>query len=525
MYNLATASSKFFCSAILLLFIGCASLPGNENRSESFALTDTQNTPIGQSLGQQRRKAKTPEDHSGLFPIGNGVDALVARVALSRLAEKSLDVQYYLYHSDVSGTLLTNELVTAAERGVRVRLLLDDMDMSGKDNILAQLNSHPNIQIRIFNPFVRGKSRTGQFLYRFGSVTRRMHNKAIIADNQIAIIGGRNIGDEYFGANPDLAFGDLDVAVTYPGANDISTAFDLYWNSKLSYPVENLIDHTASEEELLHGIEKLKAFVEAQQNTKYANALRNSNMVQNTKAGKIDYFWGKTEILYDNPLKISSDRDKTEYHLAPQLSPHISSVKDELIIVSPYFVPGKQGVKFLTNLKQKGVSVRILTNSLSSNDVPIVHSGYAKYRKALLKAGIELYEMNRSMLGNKAEQEKKRKLYHGSGSKTSLHAKYFILDRKASFIGSLNLDPRSVVENTEIGAVIASPALAESLAKNFDENIHRLAFKLDLDEDNNIIWEYSMEGEVSVFHEEPHTSWWERFSTMMMRVLPAESQL
>ncbi len=390
-------------------------------------------------------------------------------MALVWAAENSLDLQYYLYHDDTSGGLLTVELWRAAERGVRIRLLVDDMDMSGRDKPLATLNAHPNIQIRIFNPFIRGKARAGQYLSRFGSVTRRMHNKALIADNQLAIIGGRNIGDEYFDANPNLAFGDLDVALTPPAAHEVSEQFDLYWNSELSYPVENLIKRKANKEDLAATENKIRKFYQQHLTTEYMQRLNNSDLVERVREGRNHYFWAVTEMLYDQPEKISSGRDQTEFHLAPKLAPHLHAVTDELIVISPYFVPGKEGVAFFEALEKRGVHVRILTNSLSSNDVPIVHSGYSKYRKQLLKAGIELYEIDKNALGSEFETNRDNARREGiAGSKASLHAKFFILDRQETFIGSLNLDPRSFLENTEIGAIIDSPQLAQMLADNFD---------------------------------------------------------
>lgn len=509
----------------LLTLCACSSLPGNENRTPSYALTHTETSTLAKSIQAKREEDGIAASASGMILLTEGVDAFIARAAIARMAEQSLDVQYYLFHSDICGTLLTHELVMAADRGVRVRVLLDDMDTSGKDETLARINAHPNMEMRVFNPFIRGKSRTGQFVSRFGSVTRRMHNKAMIADNQIAIIGGRNIGDEYFGANPEVAFGDLDVTVSTPGAQKVSTAFDLYWNSELSYPVELLVDHQPTEQELEQALQELSEFVQEQEHSPYAEALRNSPIIETARKGKTPYHWGDVAILYDHPLKISSSRDKTKYHLTPQLGPYINNVKSELIVISPYFVPGKEGVAFFSDLQKKGVHVRILTNSLASNDVPIVHSGYAKYRKALLKAGIELYELDRSLFSIEDITKKRSKFSLGSsGSKASLHAKYFVMDRESAFIGSLNLDPRSVVENTEIGAVIESPDLANQLAQDFDTHIRQIAFKLKL-VGNDLVWERKSAQETKIFYKEPHTSWWDRFTVGLMRLLPAESQL
>ncbi len=504
----------------------CASLPDNDHLTPSYAIADTGETTWAKGIEVRRKSDGIDSAMSGMLLLGDGVDAFVARVALARLAEQSLDVQYYLYHSDLSGRLLTAELWKAAERGVRVRVLLDDMDMGGKDRDLAILDAHENIEIRLFNPFIRGKSRASQLITRFGSVTRRAHNKAMIADNAVAIVGGRNVGDEYFGASADLAFGDLDVAITSPAAQEVSGAFDLYWNSALAYPVKGLVKAQPSAAELRSVESRIQEFYEANKDAEYITRLEHSEILQRARDGTTRYYWGKVTILYDNPEKISSDRERTEFHLAPKLIPFIDAAEKELLVISPYFVPGKAGVEFFAALERRGVNVKVVTNSLMSNDVPIVHAGYAKYRKELLENGIELYELDKEALGDSYQREKSRKTREGlTGSKASLHAKYFVVDRKSAFIGSLNLDPRSFIENTEIGAVISSARLAGELADHFDKRIRDIAFEVKLF-DGDLSWDrYLTDGTVRHFDKEPHSSWWDRFSVGFMKLLPAESQL
>lgn len=516
---------NIFMVAILFLS-ACASLPENNQQTPSYAISASTDTSWARGIESRRERQGIDESKSGMLLLQSGVDAFVARLALARLAERTLDVQYYLYHSDLSGGLLTAELWKAAERGVRVRVLLDDMDMAGKDHDLAILDAHKNIEIRLFNPFTRGKARAGQYVTRFGSVTRRAHNKAMIADNAIGIVGGRNIGDEYFGANANMAFGDLDVALTNPAASEVSQAFDLYWNSALAYPVTTLIKEQATDAELAAVEDRVKKFYESHKDAEYITRLNNSELLKSARNGTTQYHWGKATVLYDQPEKISSDREHTEYHLAPKLVPFISSAQKELLVISPYFVPGKKGVEFFAALKQRGVQVKIVTNSLMSNDVPIVHAGYAKYRKQLLKSGVEIFELDKTALGDSYKRKKNRKTREGiSGSKASLHAKYFIVDRESAFIGSLNLDPRSVVENTEIGVVISSQSLASELAVHFDNRIRDIAFVLKLD-DGDVSWErYLSDGSVRKFDKEPYSTWWDRFSVGFMKLLPGESQL
>jgi putative cardiolipin synthase len=353
-----------------------------------LAYTDTVDTTFGK--GAATLAAAHP-DQSGFHLLGNGLDAFVARAVLAHYAERSIDVQYYLYHNDLVGRLFTHLLLKTADRGVRVRLLVDDMDLADRDLGAAAMDSHPNIEVRIFNPFSRNIGRLTQFVTRMGSVTRRMHNKSFTVDNQVAILGGRNIGDEYFDADPDLAFADLDVMAIGPVVKQVSSAFDLYWNSELAYPAAVLRGKpvTRKEYETLRG--QLNVFVAQQAYSAYLAALRHSNLAKKIREKTVTYDWGADNVLYDRPEKILQDTDQKETHLSTQINPLFKGVQKELIIFSRYFVPGKSGTKGLVELAQRGVSVRILTNSLASNDVGIVHSGYAKYRKTLLRGGVELY--------------------------------------------------------------------------------------------------------------------------------------
>ncbi|SES82167.1 phospholipase D family protein [Thalassotalea agarivorans] len=526
--NNATISllKKLQASILLLLVTGCASLPSNDQQIESYAISPTQTSVLEERAEKGRKRDNQTQSSTGILPLAEGIDAFVARAALARLAQHSLDVQYYLFHSDLTGNLLTAEFWRAAERGVRVRILLDDMDMAGRDKTLAILNAHDNIEIRIFNPFIRGKSRAGQYITRFGSVTRRAHNKAFIADNQFAIVGGRNIGDEYFGANPNLAFGDLDVMVTQPSTGEVSSAFDLYWNSPLAYPVETLIKHQTSEEELASVETYIDTFYQENKDNKYIESLQQSKLLSASYQQGEDYFWGDTEVLYDLPDKISEDRENTAFHLAPKLGPYFLNAKDHLLVVSPYFVPGKSGVEFFQSLQEKGVKVSILTNSLMSNDVPIVHVGYARYREELIEAGVQLYELDPKALGLDFKRQKSGKNREGiKGSKSSLHAKYFVIDDQFTFIGSLNLDPRSVIENTEIGVVVDNEQLGSRLTQQFNAQIKHVAFKVTL-EKGDLLWTrtYS-DGSSKTFDQEPYSSWWDRLSIFFMSLLPVESQI
>ena len=515
-----------FKHVIYCLFIyqltACASLPENTS-IKNYSLPQPEDSELVNEILKQHQKIYLQDDEIRILLLDDGIDAFVARLSLINAAESSIDLQYYLYHSDLSGALLTSALWRAAERGVRIRLLVDDMDLDGKDYDIARLSAHPNFAVRIFNPFIRGKGRTSQYVTQLGSITRRMHNKSFTVDHSLSILGGRNIGDEYFGANPDVAFGDLDVLISGAAVDQVAESFDLYWNNQLSYPVELLIDYEATEVSLTEVSQEVEAFLIDNQNLPFIKLLQNNQLVELVKANQIKQYSGQAIIMYDDPLKIIKARDKKQYHLAPKLAPYMQSIEHELVIISPYFVPGVEGIEFFETLIARDITVKILTNSLKSNDVSIVHAGYSKYRKKLLKMGVQLYEMDSELLLNKDANEKKIKNKMGA-SKASLHAKYFVLDRHYAFIGSLNLDPRSFNENTEIGVIVDSDELATYLAESFDENINKIAFKLLLI-DNDIVWEKTRNNKKTTFHQEPYSSWWDRFSNGFMSILPVESEL
>lgn len=512
------------CFGVLILICcsGCATLPKNFERPISHTITDIQDTVLGKILAAER--AAHP-GQSGFHLLGNGLDAFVARVVLADLAERGLDVQYYLYHDDLVGRLFTYQLVKAADRGVRVRLLVDDIDLDGRDLVLTVLDFHPNIEVRIFNPFSRRVGRTFQFVTRLGSVTRRMHSKSFTADSQTTIVGGRNIGNEYFEADPELAFVDLDVLAVGPVAQKVSAQFDLYWNSELAYPATVLRGVAATPEEIQGKKQRLSEFVAGQEHGEYLEALRHSPLTKSLPNNQVPFYWGEAEVLYDQPEKILSGTDQTHLHLSSGLEPYWQNVEKELIIFSPYFVPGKSGTAFLAELARRGVRVRILTNSLASNDVGIVHAGYAKYRKDLLAAGVELYEMNQKL----TRAQRKAKKGKGGSSKASLHAKSFVFDRQKVFIGSLNLDPRAVVHNTEIGMMLKQEEMAAGMSDWFDQNIDKVAFRLELAEqtngDSRILWHGMADGKQKTFDTDPYTGFWRRFGIGFLGLLPIESQL
>ncbi|MGB2929048.1 MAG: phospholipase D family protein, partial [Desulfobacterales bacterium] len=465
-------------------------------------------------------------DQSGFLLLGNGLDAFVARALLAQGAERSIDSQYYMIHKDTVGWLFIDQLYKAADRGVRVRLLLDDIDQGGRDFGTAVFDSHPNVEVRVFNPFGRNTGRTLQFVTGFGKQTRRGHNKSFTVDSQITILGGRNIGDEYFEADPELAFVDLDVLAAGPVARSVSASFDQYWNSELSYPISVLIEKLPTPQEIEQLKNEFDDFIKKQADTEYMRHLRNSNLANRFRQDRLVYHWGVGHVIADDPQKLTHDTGDTQYHLSEQLKPYLADIENELIIFSPYFVPGKSGLAFFKGLREKGVRVKILTNSLSSTDVALVHAGYSRYRKDLLRMGVELYEMNKNL----TKKDRKEMKEGGVGrSKASLHAKSFIFDRKMVFIVSFNLDAQSRIQNTEIGVVFESADIANSMAEGFDQKINQVAFRLELKTYENgsetIFWHGLVDGEQRVLKVDPYTGFWKRFGIGFMRVLPIESLL
>lgn len=510
---------------LLVLLLGltaCAGLPEAPPRPASYALADTHDTVLARSI-EPRRQAHPDQD--GFILLDDGLDAFVARAVLAEYAGRSIDVQYYLYHNDEVGSLFTALLVQAADRGVRVRILVDDMDMGGREDAIIALDDHPNIEIRLFNPFNRHTPRWAQFLFGLGTVTRRMHNKSFIVDNVAAVLGGRNIGDEYFDARPDLAFTDLDVLTIGPVVHAVSDAFDRYWNSPHAWPVRAVIAARPDAETVAALRRNLETRIESAAASEYIRALEQSPLAERIRQDRVRYVWGHARVVVDDPEKIAADRSAGELHLSTRLEPLFEDLHHELLIVSPYFVPGREGVAFFRKLVAKGIRVRILTNSLASNDVGIVHAGYARYRMDLLRAGVELYELDQTP--NPASGHKPGSLT--GSSRASLHAKTFLLDRHTAFIGSLNIDPRSFYENTEIGVVIESPQLGEAMARRFEADVRQRAFRLErfVNADGNEIlrWHGIENGKPVVYEREPHTGFWQRFAIGLLMMLPIESQL
>ncbi|QOW20838.1 phospholipase D family protein [Lysobacter ciconiae] len=491
-----------------------ARLPSLDGRSQSTRLVDTADTLLGRGI---QPFARAHPGVSGVLPLARGDDAFAARVALAEGAQRSLDVQYYIWRGDMSGTLLLEALHRAADRGVRVRLLLDDNNTAGLDPLLATLDTHPLIEVRLFNPFPHRNWRWLDYLTDFARLNRRMHNKSFTADNQATIMGGRNVGDEYFDAGDGVLFVDLDLLAVGPIVDEVSLDFDLYWASGSSYPLHGIVP--AAPPGALEALATAASVVERDPAARaYLRALDDSPYLQALASGDLGLEWVPVELLSDDPAK-GLGLAARESLLSERLQQVIGVSDAELQIVSPYFVPTAFGVEYLAGLAREGVKVTVLTNSLAATDVTAVHAGYAKRRKPLLDAGITLYEMKPETADVPAVR---RKLTGSSAS--SLHAKVFAADRRRAFIGSFNFDPRSANLNTEMGLVVESTAIASGIANRFEELVPDSAWLVRRGPDGKLEWveRGELPGEEHALQQEPGNGFWLNTAVRVMEALPIE---
>lgn len=513
-----------FTHAVVGLFVlaatlqGCA-LPQLSERSSTTALGEqiANNTSLGKALVPrvQQHKGK-----AGIYPIQDPKEAFASRVVLTRAAERTIDIQSYLWHNDTTGTLLLNELYSAAERGVRVRLLLDDNGITGLDNQLNRIDRHPNIEVRLFNPFVIRNPKWLGYLIDFPRANRRMHNKSFTVDNVVTVSGGRNIGDEYFGATEVTLFNDLDMLCVGAVVNDVSRDFDAYWRSNSSYPANKILLPTDPsileklDQELLSPEQAVRA-------DDYTRQVSESPFIQNFINGTLPLQWTTVRMVSDDPAKGLDDASREDY-LVTELRDFIGEPKFGLSVVSPYFVPSDNGVEFFSRLAKAGVNVQVLTNSLEATDVAAVHSGYAKTRQELLEAGVKLFELKGTPSVAKPKRAKRNLMLGNSGS--SLHTKTFSVDGTRVFVGSFNFDPRSVNLNTEMGFLIDSPSLATQIDLAF-QALPATAYEVRLDEKDSLVWMERQGGKEIVHNLEPKTTVWRKAVVFFYSLLPINDLL
>ncbi|MGO8974221.1 MAG: phospholipase D family protein [Steroidobacteraceae bacterium] len=509
---------------------GCAGLPpgADHPRVASAALADPKETKLGRQFADS---AEAHDAMSGFRILPVGVDGFLTRVQMIEAAERTLDLQYFIFRGDETGHLITEALVRAAARGVRVRVLVDDGDTRAGDERLLALDGQPSIEIRVFNPFAyRGHvelRRAMEFLFNGRRLNYRMHNKLMVLDNAVALIGGRNIGNQYFQMDPESQFADDDVFTAGPVVQQLSARFDEYWNSPLSIPAAALGAGTHSASAAAAPAKPLRGL--DSKGIDYVAMLKSDEPYAGMISGRLPLVWANSRVVCDSPDKKDVENGARPGRLmAPQVSQAAALVQTELLIVTPYYLPAKHEIQLVEALRGRNARVAILTNSLESAPLLLAQAGYSGYRKPLLEDGAEIYEV-RSLLGS----------MKGSGQTTrisrfgnyALHAKLFVFDHERIFIGSMNFDQRSKRLNTEMGLIIDSPDLAGQIVARFDAMTRpENAYVLSLHEAHsgtgrNIVWDTVEQGKPVEYTSEPARHWWQRLVVRLLALLPVGREL
>jgi putative cardiolipin synthase len=474
----------------------------------------TSSNPSSVGSAIEERAARHPGE-SGFAIIRYGRPALAARVALADLAETTLDVQYYIWEADATGRILAERLVRAAERGVRVRVLVDDINLSGRDGRIAALDAHPNIEIRIFNPFANRNWRVLDFIADMARVNHRMHNKMMVMDNLVSLVGGRNVGAHYFQAHTESNFRDLDIVGVGPIVAETSSVFERFWDGPWSVPVAKLVGRKYALDDHHAAVEDIRHQITADQ---YPFPLETDTNELLAQLDRIfdDLIWAPSQIVWEDPASIYKDGPG---RMNQALFERLETLESELLIESAYFVPREDGVAAIRKLRERGIRVRVLTNSLAANDVLAAHAGYANYRRPLIEAGVELYELR----PHPGPVEKK---IVSAEAQAALHTKAIVFDRHDVFIGSFNLDPRSSSINTEAGIYVESAELAQQVIDYMDEGVSpRNAYRVLTDGNGALRWRIEVDDVRVDFAQDPDSRWYQRWLAGAIGLLPIEHQL
>ena len=493
----------------------------SENYPISSALDPASDSPLAQSVNRQL--SQQPEGHSGFHLIQEGPRALVARALLADQATTSIDIQYYMYSDDASGRLLSRKLVDAADRGVRVRLLIDDLGARMNNSWLLAFAHHPNMQVRVFNP-IEGRSgflnRMAQTL-NIGRINRRMHNKLLVVDGIIMITGGRNIADGYF-TGGKVKFLDVDTLAIGRIVNDASSTFDEYWNHPVTVPASALTLEESDDHTLPEFRDYLARKAHEEDTSGFDEALKKSQLSNKLIGGGLKFEWGPATLYADPPQKAINPEDiPVEEYPGYQLKKIVTECSNRIRITNPYLIPGDPGMALVRDLQERGVQIDILTNGLSSTDTAMAHGAYSQYRVPLLRAGIRLWELRPTA------QREGRLHWFSRGSQATLHAKTFVLDNEKSFIGSINLDSRSILLNTEMGILVENRAINDQLNELFEEwTAPDKAWAVELGENDEITWHRRDENGKSIVRDkDPNSTFWQRFVSGILAYLPIESQI
>lgn len=517
--------SKGALILLLAAFVGCAPIQHNVVREPSTALPAAHDTPSARYVQSEVNKHV---DASGFRLLTNSTNALMSRIALADHAAHSIDLQYFIFQNDATGRLVAQRLLAAADRGVRVRMLLDDYALKDEYDLLDALDAHANIEVRVFNPFpTRAKflpAKAVQMALQWRRLNRRMHNKSFIVDNNVAVIGGRNIGDAYFDAADTSNFRDLDVIAIGPVVQAASRSFDAYWNSDAAVPVSASGKKRDPQRDLSRTRDELAHDARAFAQSDYAQAAIEEFPSGPSADRAGSWFWGPAELVADQPEKIEAKHDEPEFRIGPKLKQVVDGAQHEVLLISPYFVPGKSGESYLCAMAQRGVAMKALTNSLAATDEPAAHAGYSHYRRDLLSCGVQLYELHPLQATTQAATA------YGTSAGISLHAKSVVVDRRYVFIGSMNMDQRSKLLNTEIGVIVDSPGLAKAVADFFDrataaENSFRVELKPEGHGRPDMVWVTLEQGKMQTFEHEPGASAPRKVEAMFLRLLPIDGLL
>ena len=515
------------CLFSLVATAACATGPRRPDADEyprvaSYAISQNEKTSLGNALSGEVRKHK---GESGFVYVPDGEKSLRVRMAMVNAAEKTLDLQYYSMHDDPAGNLVLEAILRAAERGVRVRFLIDNIDFSDVEQSLSVLDSNNNIQVRVFNPIsTRDQGLIGRInglIVDFDKAVKRMHNKALISDNQLAIVGGRNIGDEYFDARPDGNFKDTDLVTAGPITARISASFDKYWNSDEAFPIHALRYSKFKPKDVAELRSQMKAKWEERMGTEEGRELLHTQLADRLKSKNYELIWAPAELSVDDPEKIDKEADVSLSKPLNKLIQLGQQTNKEFVAISAYFVPREDGLALIKRMRDRGVTVRILTNSLASTDVVAVHTGYKRYRKDLVDMGVDLYEYKTGEEGRGGQ----RLFGSGSPPEASMHSKVFVMDQETVVIGSYNLDPRSTEQNTELAVIVHSPELAKLVLNDFEESASpQQSYKITA-QDNALLWVTEECGKQVVYKREPDAGFLRNTEVMLFSRLPIEDQL
>jgi putative cardiolipin synthase len=513
-----SATSAHLLAITLIVLGGCASLPDDFEQVPSYGWPQPHETMLGAFIDET---APADRSLSGVELLANPGEAFSTRFAIAAFAEKTLDMQYYLWKSDLAGRLLMWRALQAADRGVKVRFLIDDIYHSLSDEVYAMLDSHPNFEVRVFNPMAnRGMAKNLNYLVNKQELNHRMHNKIFLADNAVAVLGGRNIGNDYFGIDTKANFFDLDVLTVGEGARQAGAAFDEYWNSKRAVPISVLTDYDFTSEDLAAARKKLNQSLISLHAVPYALAMEETETLENLKQWREKLIWTSARVVVDPLERFEGQGESAIVEFAEH---HVADLDHEFIAQSAYLIPSQSAIENMARQVDRGIRVRLLTNSLMSNNHITAHSGYMKYRKPMLEAGVELHELR----ADAALREHFKAFEDDHEVPAGIHTKAFVIDNEQALIGSFNFDPRSRDLNSEIGLVVTDREFAAQVVEEMNQDFDPAnSYRLFLNEKGKIRWEIkNPDGTLTIYKHDPGASIWKRMGARILSWLPIEKEL